>query len=170
MKYSMFFLRRRTLILKAVLVLTAVWFMVALLTTNGSTRNTIGAPQVEYEDPEAKPFKLAKPTSAKRKSESYGNNLSDGLGVLAAPGSDNAPGELGKPVVLPKNISEEAKQAVAEGWKKNAFNQYVSDLISIRRKLPDPRDEWCKQPRRYLEDLPQTSVVICFHNEAWSVY
>ncbi|KAI5630899.1 glycosyl transferase family 2 domain-containing protein [Phthorimaea operculella] len=28
---------------------------------------------------------------------------------------------------------------------------------------------WCKQPGRYLEDLPQTSVVICFHNEAWSV-
>lgn len=27
----------------------------------------------------------------------------------------------------------------------------------------------CKKPGRYLEDLPQTSVVICFHNEAWSV-
>lgn len=27
----------------------------------------------------------------------------------------------------------------------------------------------CKQPGIYLEDLPQTSVVICFHNEAWSV-
>lgn len=27
----------------------------------------------------------------------------------------------------------------------------------------------CKAPGRYLEDLPQTSVVICFHNEAWSV-
>ncbi|XP_050669473.1 putative polypeptide N-acetylgalactosaminyltransferase 9 isoform X2 [Leptidea sinapis] len=183
MKYSMFFLRRRTLILKAVLILTALWFMVALLTTNGGTRNAIDSP-VEYVDAEAKPLKMAKPTSTKKKSESYGNNLSDaktrvdwmgriagieGLGVIAAPGSDNAPGELGKPVILPKNISEEAKAAVSEGWKKNAFNQYVSDLISIRRKLPDPRDEWCKQPGRYLEELPQTSVVICFHNEAWSV-
>lgn len=27
----------------------------------------------------------------------------------------------------------------------------------------------CKQPGLYLENLPQTSVVICFHNEAWSV-
>ncbi|VVC95663.1 unnamed protein product [Leptidea sinapis] len=156
MKYSMFFLRRRTLILKAVLILTALWFMVALLTTNGGTRNAIDSP-VEYVDAEAKPLKMAKPTSTKKKSESYGNNLSDaktrvdwmgriagieGLGVIAAPGSDNAPGELGKPVILPKNISEEAKAAVSEGWKKNAFNQYVSDLISIRRKLPDPRDEW----------------------------
>ncbi|CAH2048493.1 unnamed protein product, partial [Iphiclides podalirius] len=183
--YSMFFLRRRTLILKAVLVLTALWFMVALLTTSGGARNSIVAPPMEYEDTEAKPLKMAKPTSGKKKSESYGNNLSDartridwigriagvpeGLGVIAAPGSDNAPGELGQPVVLPKNISEDAKLAVSEGWKKNAFNQYVSDLISIRRKLPDPRDEWCKKPGRYLEDLPQTSVVICFHNEAWSV-
>lgn len=180
----MFFLRRRTLILKAVLILTAIWFMVALLTTNGGSRNSIVAPAVEYEDAEAKPLKMAKPTVMKRKSESYGNNLSDarmrvdwmgrlsgqeGLGVIAAPGSDDAPGELGKPVVLPKNISEETKQAVQEGWKKNAFNQYVSDLISIKRKLPDPRDEWCKQPGLYLEDLPQTAVVICFHNEAWSV-
>lgn len=67
---------------------------------------------------------------------------SAGLGVIAAPGSDNAPGELGKPVVLPTNMSDDAKQAVSEGWKKNAFNQYASDLISVRRKLPDPRDEW----------------------------
>lgn len=78
----MFFLRRRTLILKAVLVLTALWFMVALLTTNGGTRNSIGAPPaIEYEDAEAKPLKMAKPTSTKRKSESYGNNLSDGKSV-----------------------------------------------------------------------------------------
>ncbi|XP_061715753.1 putative polypeptide N-acetylgalactosaminyltransferase 9 isoform X3 [Cydia pomonella] len=166
--FSMLFLRRRTWILKAVLVLTALWFMVALLTTNGS-RNSLVAPPIEYEDAEAKPYKMAKPTSVKKKSDNYGNNLSDGLGVLAAPGSDNAPGELGKPVVLPKNMSDDARIAVAEGWKKNAFNQYVSDLISIRRKLPDPRDEWCKTPGRFLEDLPQTSVVICFHNEAWSV-
>ncbi|XP_061383662.1 putative polypeptide N-acetylgalactosaminyltransferase 9 isoform X3 [Danaus plexippus] len=180
--YSMFFLRRRTWILKAVLILTALWFMIALLTTNGGTRNAIGAPNIEYEDAEAKPLKMAKPTSTKKKSDPYSNNLSDarvnwmgriagneGLGVIAAPGSDNAPGELGKPVVLPSNMSEDAKLAVSEGWKKNAFNQYASDLISIRRTLPDPRDEWCKQPGRYLEDLPQTSVVICFHNEAWSV-
>lgn len=79
MKYTMFFLRRRTLILKAVLVLTALWFMVALLTTSSSTRNAIGAPPLEYDDPEAKPLKMVKSTSTKRKSDSYGNNLSDGL-------------------------------------------------------------------------------------------
>jgi hypothetical protein len=27
----------------------------------------------------------------------------------------------------------------------------------------------CKEPGRYVENLPATSVIICFHNEAWSV-
>jgi hypothetical protein len=27
----------------------------------------------------------------------------------------------------------------------------------------------CKEPGRYLEKLPATAVIICFHNEAWSV-
>lgn len=26
----------------------------------------------------------------------------------------------------------------------------------------------CKKPGRYLEDLPPTSVIVCFHNEAFS--
>ncbi|XP_039296598.1 putative polypeptide N-acetylgalactosaminyltransferase 9 isoform X2 [Nilaparvata lugens] len=92
-------------------------------------------------------------------------------GVLVAPHSNSAPnyGELGKPVVLPTNMTPEVKKLVDEGWQKNAFNQYVSDLISLHRQLPDPRDEWCKAPNRTLTKLPSTSVVICFHNEAWSV-
>ena len=35
--------------------------------------------------------------------------------------------------------------------------------------MPDLRDEWCKAPDRHLKTLPQTSVIVCFHNEAWSV-
>lgn len=27
----------------------------------------------------------------------------------------------------------------------------------------------CKESGRYLKDLPPTAVIICFHNEAWSV-
>lgn len=51
-------------------------------------------------------------------------------------------GEYGKAVVLPANLSADVKKLVNEGWQKNAFNQYVSDLISVHRKLPDPRDAW----------------------------
>ncbi|XP_055592037.1 putative polypeptide N-acetylgalactosaminyltransferase 9 isoform X3 [Uranotaenia lowii] len=106
------------------------------------------------------------PKSKKRK-----DNMAEYEGVIAPPHEDSpdAPGAMGKAVVLPKEMSPEMKKAVDDGWSKNAFNQYAADLISIRRSLPDPRDAWCKEPGRYLTDLPATSVIICFHNEAWSV-
>lgn len=99
------------------------------------------------------------------------NENQDLTGVIAPPNEDSpdAPGAMGKPVILPKDMSPEMKKAVDDGWTKNAFNQYAADLISIRRSLPDPRDPWCKEPNRYMKDLPATSVIICFHNEAWSV-
>lgn len=87
----------------------------------------------------------------------------------APEGEDKQYGEMGKAVVLPKNLTDDIKALVDKGWKNNAFNQYVSDLISVHRSLPDTRDAWCKEPGRYLEDLPATDVIICFHNEAWSV-
>ncbi|KAH8284509.1 hypothetical protein KR018_002448 [Drosophila ironensis] len=94
----------------------------------------------------------------------------DGKEVIALPGQiEESPGEMGRPVILPEKMSDEMKKAVDDGWAKNAFNQYVSDLISVHRSLPDPRDTWCKDPSRYLTDLPKTDVVICFHNEAWTV-
>ncbi|XP_046740715.1 putative polypeptide N-acetylgalactosaminyltransferase 9 isoform X1 [Diprion similis] len=94
-----------------------------------------------------------------------------GGGVLAAPREPDAsaPGEMGRAVVLPTNLTAEMKKLVDDGWLNNAFNQYASDLISVHRTLPDPRDQWCKEPGRYRTDLPPTAVVICFHNEAWSV-
>jgi len=44
-------------------------------------------------------------------------------------------------------------------------------LISVKRSLPDPRDEWCKHQEYYNTNvhLKATSVIICFHNEALSV-
>ncbi|KAG5888987.1 hypothetical protein JTB14_013292 [Gonioctena quinquepunctata] len=78
-------------------------------------------------------------------------------------------GEMGEAVILPSNLTEEIQKKVEDGYSKNSFNQYVSDLISVRRSLPDPRHDWCKVPGRFLDNLPKTSVIICFHNEAWSV-
>ena len=52
------------------------------------------------------------------------------------------------------------------------FNGHCSLLLIIyvlSRSLPDLRDNWCKEPGRLLETLPRTSVIVCFHNEAWSV-
>lgn len=77
--------------------------------------------------------------------------LQNGEGVLPQPNREGANndepgrkvyGEMGKPVVLPANLTADVKKLVDEGWKNNAFNQYASDLISLHRTLPDPRDEW----------------------------
>ena len=111
---------------------------------------------------------------------------------------------MGRAVNLGKNLDPDVKKQVDKGWQDNAFNQYVSDMISLHRELPDPRDQWyvvsvyiscrlvanevgksllqlyspeeskvpstrCKAPGRYLPNLPPTSVIVCFHNEAWSV-
>lgn len=56
-----------------------------------------------------------------------------------------------------------------EMYEKHAFQEYVSQLISYDRSLPDWRGDWCRQ--NYPSDRPDldpTSVVVCFHNEAWS--
>lgn len=67
-----------------------------------------------------------------------------GGGVLAIPREPDAsaPGEMGRPVILPTNMSAQTKKLVDDGWLNNAFNQYASDLISVHRSLPDPRDQW----------------------------
>lgn len=66
-----------------------------------------------------------------------------GGGVLVAPrDQESAPGEMGRPVILPTNLAPEIKKLVDDGWVNNAFNQYASDLISVHRSLPDPRDPW----------------------------
>lgn len=84
-------------------------------------------------------------------------------------GDENQPGEGGKAVVIDRNkLSLDERKIYDDGFTKNAFNQYISDMISIHRSLPSYIDEECKN-EKYTSDLPNTSVIICFHNEAWSV-
>ncbi|KAI8789992.1 polypeptide N-acetylgalactosaminyltransferase 1 isoform X3 [Biomphalaria glabrata] len=75
------------------------------------------------------------------------------------------PGDGGKPVKVPADKEEEAK----ETFKINQFNLVASDLMSLNRTLPDYRMEECKR-KSYppVKSLPKTSIVIVFHNEAWS--
>nr|CAH7739270.1 unnamed protein product [Callosobruchus chinensis] len=73
------------------------------------------------------------------------------------------PGERGRPVKLPPNKEAQAK----EKFKLNQFNVMASDSISLNRSLQDVRLEGCKD-KRYPPLLPTTSIVIVFHNEAWS--
>ncbi|KFP24537.1 Polypeptide N-acetylgalactosaminyltransferase 10, partial [Colius striatus] len=70
-------------------------------------------------------------------------------------------GEQGKP--YPMTDAERVDQA----YRENGFNIFVSDKISLNRSLPDIRHPNCRN-KLYLEKLPNTSVIIPFHNEGWS--
>ncbi|MCL4129950.1 UNVERIFIED_CONTAM: hypothetical protein GTU68_042670 [Idotea baltica] len=52
-------------------------------------------------------------------------------------------------------------------YRINRFNLLASDRIPLNRTLPDARKKKC-QEKAYGSALPSTSVVIVFHNEAWS--
>ncbi|XP_046378157.2 polypeptide N-acetylgalactosaminyltransferase 1-like [Haliotis rufescens] len=78
---------------------------------------------------------------------------------------ENGPGEWG--AVYNYKHTKEEEGEYKEGKKRNGFNQLVSDRISVHRRLPDSRLEECKS-RVYPDNLPKASIIICFHNEAWS--
>ncbi|XP_065083032.1 putative polypeptide N-acetylgalactosaminyltransferase 9 [Ochlerotatus camptorhynchus] len=78
------------------------------------------------------------------------------------------PGDMGAAVTLGVT-NEGIAGLVKEGYQMQGLNQFLSDLMSVHRRLPDVRDDWCKQPGRFLKELPDTSIVIVFYNEAWSV-
>ncbi len=54
-------------------------------------------------------------------------------------------------------------------WGLNQFNLVASDSISVDRKLKDVRSEDCISVKYDEDNLPATSVIIVFHNEAWSI-
>ena len=156
--------RRRSLLLKIVLLIFTAWFTVAFLLyteqrSPPSDSNAIPPRQIPVEDqPMPIPAALSKKTEPSSSvKEPVNNNVinqggpgpEEGVGGVLVPPRDpdedsHSPqyGEMGKPVVLPSNLTADVKKLVDEGWQKNAFNQYVSDLISVHRKLPDPRDQW----------------------------
>ncbi|XP_071368821.1 polypeptide N-acetylgalactosaminyltransferase 6-like [Centroberyx affinis] len=85
------------------------------------------------------------------------------------PQNPQAPGANGEPFLLGLMTSVEL-QEIQDGVKKNQFNQFASDRISLHRSLGnDTRHPDCVEQRfRRCPGLPTTSVIIVFHNEAWS--
>ncbi|XP_068944529.1 polypeptide N-acetylgalactosaminyltransferase 15 [Petaurus breviceps papuanus] len=53
------------------------------------------------------------------------------------------------------------------GLDTYGFNEALSQQISLRRELPEVRNPLCLQ-QDYGDNLPTASVIICFHDEAWS--
>ena len=70
---------------------------------------------------------------------------------------------MGKPVQIPEHLETEKKKK----FKINQFNLLASEMISLNRSLSDVRLSQCKS-KVYPSLLPTTSIVIVFHNEAWT--
>ncbi|XP_069791441.1 polypeptide N-acetylgalactosaminyltransferase 3-like isoform X3 [Narcine bancroftii] len=81
----------------------------------------------------------------------------------------NAPGARGMPYNT-DDLSPEEQKEKAQGEQKHCFNVFASDRISLHRDLgPDTRPPECIEQRfKRCPPLSTTSVIIVFHNEAWS--
>ncbi|KAK1166068.1 polypeptide N-acetylgalactosaminyltransferase 5 [Acipenser oxyrinchus oxyrinchus] len=85
------------------------------------------------------------------------------MDVTQSPRNPNAPGQFGEPGVVPKD-----KEMVAKNkWKEGYFNVYLSDMIPLDRAVPDTRPSGCAENKVH-NDLPTTSVIMCFVDEVWS--
>ncbi|KAL4636201.1 polypeptide N-acetylgalactosaminyltransferase 3 [Arapaima gigas] len=85
------------------------------------------------------------------------------------PQDPSAPGASGKPFRMDK-LSPAEQEEKKRGEEKHCFNLFASDRISLSRDLgPDTRPPECiEQAFKRCPPLPTTSVIIVFHNEAWS--
>ncbi|XP_031139913.1 polypeptide N-acetylgalactosaminyltransferase 6 [Sander lucioperca] len=85
------------------------------------------------------------------------------------PQDPKSPGADGK-AFQKDHMSPEEGQEKDEGMKRHCFNQFASDRISLSRSLgDDTRPPECVERKfRRCPPLPTTSVIIVFHNEAWS--
>uniref|UniRef100_A0A8B9F3Q2 Polypeptide N-acetylgalactosaminyltransferase 5 n=1 Tax=Amazona collaria TaxID=241587 RepID=A0A8B9F3Q2_9PSIT len=92
-------------------------------------------------------------------------SLGDAGGRLLKEAADHpqAPGQFGHPVSVPADKQEEAKSR----WKEGNFNVYLSDLIPVDRAIVDTRPAGCSEQRVH-DDLPNTSIIMCFVDEVWS--
>ncbi|XP_046753760.1 polypeptide N-acetylgalactosaminyltransferase 3-like isoform X2 [Diprion similis] len=73
-------------------------------------------------------------------------------------------GRDGHPVMIPPKDFILMKQL----FQINRFNLLASDRIPLNRSLPDVRKKMCIPRYSGSKQLPSTSVIIVFHNEAWS--
>ncbi|XP_027735835.1 polypeptide N-acetylgalactosaminyltransferase 15 [Empidonax traillii] len=78
----------------------------------------------------------------------------------------------GDPESLPLSLPLQAGEGAAPGERPpgletHGFNEVLSERIALRRDLPEVRHPLCLQ-QKYESSLPTASVIICFHDEAWS--
>jgi fumarate reductase subunit C len=177
-------LNRRS-IFRLTCCLPTIWFILAVifLQFETSARDSLDdTPIVSNDKPTKKyvefninPIKLVKRIINLQTNNEQIHVVQDDRDQVIAPIIDddkidlNGLGEMGKPVEINKtSLVPSELEKYEDGFEKNAFNAYASDLISKHRSLPDVRDSGCRQIE-YKAPKITASVVMCFHNEAWSV-
>jgi hypothetical protein len=168
--------RQRQLAAKLLGAATVTWIFWRLVLVGGGEGSISGgqipenvpaqrqATQANYEaditpPPQNGPPAAAAKVAAEKNAESHSsssspsrNNMKGGQeqgGVIAAPVNPEGPGEMGRPVVV-DSPDPDTKRKIDEGWQNNAFNQYVSDMISVHRTLPDFRRVSLLSKRNYI--------------------
>ncbi|XP_062314603.1 polypeptide N-acetylgalactosaminyltransferase 6 [Osmerus eperlanus] len=121
----------------------------------------IGAPQPPSEE--------AQPTEDHLCPSGFYNQAELSAALERPPQNPQSQGEGARGFQQDKMTPEEEKEK-EEGMTRNCFNQFASDRISLHRGLGDDTrpPECVEQKYRRCPPLPTTSVVIVFHNEAWS--
>nr|XP_027205266.1 polypeptide N-acetylgalactosaminyltransferase 2-like [Dermatophagoides pteronyssinus] len=75
---------------------------------------------------------------------------------------------LGSEFNLVEYLSKKAIQPNMDPYVKNKFNQKASDSLPPDRSIIDTRHYHCQQKHYNLDELPPTSIIITYHNEARS--
>jgi polypeptide N-acetylgalactosaminyltransferase len=121
-------------------------------------------------------------TNGDSKTENRALRLKEGV-TMAQYSDDSAPGPA-VPMALQSlettdgrltwNYFDEAGYVSRGGLRqgedpyvRNRFNQEASDNLPSNREIPDTRNAMCRR-KKWRTDLPATSVIITFHNEARS--
>ncbi|XP_051022303.1 polypeptide N-acetylgalactosaminyltransferase 5 [Acomys russatus] len=96
-------------------------------------------------------------------SENPGRHRVLRIDMTLSPRDPSAPGQFGRPVVVPPGKKKEAERR----WNEGNFNVYLSDLIPVDRAIEDTRPAGCAEQLVH-NDLPTTSIIMCFVDEVWS--
>ena len=142
--------RYRNIIIKLSVILLLLWLGVRLFLNSDSVANNtseIHKKEQNHHKPESQPrvdlLHNSNRLDKKHDEDGFGDyfvdskfgdnkKVSEEKGVLVPPHNPDGPGERGKPVKI-ENPSSDVKQKIDKGWQDNAFNQYVSDMISVHR-------------------------------------
>ena len=160
--------RNKIFICRIILIVSLFWatvdvFLIIKLTEYLPTK-TIPKEKIEYAFTNFKEEKYPKIGPADKTqilTETYVNDSPITVKSKTNENPTDWPGEQGKPVVLPKHLEKLAE----ERFKENYFNVVVSDMIALNRSVGEQRNKKCLQ-KVYGDDLPNTSIIIIYHNEA----